>query len=100
MQEGRGIDVIDKVFNNLSIYTSEHFKREEEEMLRINYARYEEHRMEHEQLLKQVEDLQTELNKGKMILTTKMSTFLKSWWSVHILQTDKLLAAAISKAKA
>lgn len=94
MQEGRGNDVIDKVLNNLFIYTREHFNREEDEMLRIKYAMFEDHRMEHELLLKQVEDFQSDLNNGKMILTTKMSSFLKDWWHTHILQTDKLLAAS------
>ena len=99
IQEGRENDVIGKVLNNLVIYTNEHFKREENEMLRIKYAMFEDHRMKHQQLLKQVEDLQDDLNNKKLTLTTKVSGFLKDWLYIHILQTDKLLAAAISKAK-
>ena len=99
MQEGRGKEVISKVLNNLFIYTSEHFKREEDEMLRIKYALFEDHRRKHQQLISQVENLQTDLDNGKIMLTTKVSDFLKDWLYSHILQTDKLLAAAISKAK-
>lgn len=97
MQEGRGDDVIGKVLNNLFIYTSEHFKREEDEMSRINYAMLADHKTKHTQLLKQVEDLQNDLNNGKIMLASKMSYFLKDWLYTHILQADKLLAAAIAK---
>jgi methyl-accepting chemotaxis protein len=97
IQEGRGNDVIDKVFNNLYIYTTEHFKREEDEMLRIKYPMFKDHKMEHEEFLIRVENLHNDLINGKMMLTTKMSNFLKDWWYTHILQTDTLLAAALKK---
>ncbi len=99
MQEGRGDDVISKVLNNLFIYTREHFKREEDEMSRIKYPMIIEHRKKHEQLLKQVDDLQNDFNNGKMMHTTKVAKFLKDWLYNHILQNDKLLAEAISKAE-
>ena len=95
MQEGRGNEVIGKVLSNLSIYTAEHFKREEDEMRRINYSMSDEHRREHKQLLNDFEELQNELNNGKMMLASKMSKFLKDWWHIHISKSDKLLAAAI-----
>lgn len=98
MEEGRGNDVIGKVLNNLVNYTKQHFKREDDEMARIKYALSKTHQIEHDKLLKQVGDLQNDFNNGKMMLTIKVSKFLKDWLVTHIMQTDKLFAEAIRKA--
>lgn len=95
MEQGRGNDVIGKVLNNLIIYTREHFRREEEEMKRIKYSRLMAHQIEHEKLLKEVMDLQSNFASGKVMLSIKVSKFLRDWLRTHIQQTDKLLAGAI-----
>jgi hemerythrin-like metal-binding protein len=97
IQEGRGDEVICKVLHNLAIYTREHFKREEDEMVRIKYPMFAEHKKQHEQLLKQFSMLQNDFNNEKKISTTQIAEFLKGWLYNHILQTDKLLAIALSK---
>jgi hemerythrin len=99
MEQGRGNEVIGKVLNNLIIYTREHFKREEAEMQRIKYPRFLAHQQEHDKLIKDVAELQSNFASGKAMLTLKVAKFLKDWLVTHIRQTDKLLADAIQKAR-
>ena len=100
MEQGRGNDVIGKVLNNLVIYTKEHFQREETEMQRIKYRSYDAHRMEHDKLIAEVTELQNSFSSGKLMLTIKVSKFLRDWLRTHIMQTDKLLADALRKTAA
>lgn len=94
MSEGRGKDVMSKVLSNLIIYTREHFKREEDHMVKINYPGYAVHKAEHESLLKSVLDLQHKFTDGKASLTIEVSTFLREWLLNHIMKQDKELAKA------
>jgi hemerythrin len=100
MEQGRGNDVIGKVLNNLIIYTKEHFGREESEMQRIKYSRYLAHKLEHDKLIKEVAELQSNFANGKAMLSIKVSKFLRDWLLNHIQQTDRLLAQAILQAGA
>jgi len=95
MEQGRGNEVIGKVLHNLVIYTKEHFAREEAEMQRIKYPRYLAHKLDHDKLIGQVADLQNDLSTGKAMLSIQISKFLRDWLQTHIMQTDKLLAAAL-----
>jgi len=95
MEQGRGNDVIGKVLNNLVIYTKEHFKHEEAEMQRIKYPKYLMHKLEHDKLIADVAQLQSSFTSGQSMLTIKISKFLQDWLVTHIMQSDKLLAAAL-----
>lgn len=95
MEQGRGNDVIGKVLHNLVIYTKEHFSREEVEMQRIKYPKYLAHKKEHDNLIKEVADLQSGFQSGKTMLTIQVSKFLRDWLATHIKQTDQLLAEAL-----
>lgn len=95
MEQGRGNEVIGKVLNNLAIYTKEHFAREEAEMQRIKYPKYQLHKLEHEKLLKQVTGLQADFTGGRVMMTMEISKFLRDWLVTHIQQTDRQLALAL-----
>jgi hemerythrin len=95
MEQGRGNDVVGKVLHNLVIYTKEHFQREESEMLRIKYPKYLAHKLEHDQLISEVAQLQKSFADGRAMLTVKISKFLRDWLVSHIQQTDRLLATAL-----
>jgi hemerythrin-like metal-binding protein len=96
MEQGRGNDVIGKVLNNLIIYTREHFTREEVEMQRIRYSRYLAHKQEHDKLIREVLDLQANFANGTVMLSIKVSKFLREWLVNHIQKTDKILAEALT----
>lgn len=95
MAKGQANDIINKVLNNLIIYTREHFAREEVEMDRIKYAGVIAHKAEHNQLLNQVLDLKTKLDAGGKINAVTVSTFLSDWLRNHILMVDMKLATAL-----
>lgn len=95
MEQGRGNEVVGKVLNNLVIYTKQHFKNEEAEMQRIKYPRYLAHKQEHDQLMKDVDELQASFASGKAMLSIKVSKFLRDWLVTHIQKTDKHLAQAL-----
>ncbi|WP_292933428.1 bacteriohemerythrin [Noviherbaspirillum sp.] len=94
MQEGKGKDVLGKVLNNLITYTREHFRREEDLMLRIGYAGRAAHLHEHEKLLQQVVDLQDKFESGAATLSIQVLHFLRDWLVNHIGKSDKALAEA------
>ena len=98
MTEGRGNDVIDKVLNNLIIYTRSHFEREEVEMRRVNYAHAITHKAEHTKLLNQVAELKAKMDAGEKVSANSVFTFLSGWLRNHILDVDTQLAAALKSA--
>lgn len=97
MAQGKGKDIVGKTLNNLIKYTAEHFKREEDEMKRINYPGALAHKQEHEKLVREVLDLQKKFNEGNALLTVKVSKFLKDWLLDHIMKTDMSLSVALKK---
>lgn len=95
MAKGQANDIMNKVLNNLIIYTREHFAREELEMDRIKYADSQAHKAEHNKLLSQVLDLKAKLDAGGKINAVATSSFLSDWLRNHILMVDMQLAAAL-----
>jgi hemerythrin-like metal-binding protein len=72
MAQGKGKDVLGKTLGELIQYTKEHFKREEEEMRRINYSNTVAHRQEHDKLIQDVLKLQKEFGEGNAFLTVQV----------------------------
>lgn len=98
MAEGKGKEVLGVTLSNLIKYTAAHFKREEDEMVRIGYSGAIAHRQEHEKLVREVLSLQQKFNDGNAMLTVKVSEFLKDWLVEHIMKTDKAFSKAIQQA--
>lgn len=96
MEQGRGNEVVYKVLHNLSVYTANHFAREEAEMARIHYVNAIAHKREHTRLLTEVNNLIANFKDGKTMMTITISKFLKEWLVNHINQTDKLFAKALN----
>ena len=99
MTAGHGKDVLGKTLAALIQYTAEHFKREEDEMARINYGQAVAHKQEHKQLVAHVLELQKKFADGNTMLTVAVSKFLKEWLVNHIMKTDHALAVAIKASK-
>lgn len=98
LEKGHAKNIMDKVLNNLIIYTREHFQREELEMQRIHFAGYKAHKLEHEKLLKEVSDLKQHFAAGEKINPAAVARMLSDWLRNHITGVDHLLAEAIKKA--
>ena len=99
MERHEGKVVLVKLLGDLTKFTQEHFKREEEIMQRIGYAEQENHKQEHDRLNSEVQELQKRFNGGKSMLSIEVSRFLSDWVFNHIIRDDRKLAAAIRAAE-
>ena len=86
MKVARGNETI---FDELIWYTKEHFRTEEQIMLKFNYDAFNEHKAEHEKLTEQVLKLQKDYKEGKSLITMETMNFLRTWLINHIEGTDK-----------
>jgi hemerythrin len=80
---------ISDLLNILIQYSEEHFKNEEQEMIKHSYFRIDKHIKEHNEFIesvKQIEKKSMNLTFGTMM---NMTNFLKDWIITHLLGTDK-----------
>ncbi len=89
MKVARGNEIMQTIFDELIWYTKEHFRTEEQIMLKFNYPEFKEHKSEHEKLTDQVLKLQKDYKEGKSLITMDTMNFLKNWLINHIEGTDK-----------
>jgi hemerythrin len=79
-----------KTLDGLIDYTKSHFAREEQYMLKCGYPDLATHKKEHEDLAKQVLDVQKKYHGGSTAtLSMEVMNFLKNWLIKHIQGTDK-----------
>lgn len=90
MAEGKGRDALDKIFNDLVVYTQTHFKAEEALMAHHGYPDLDEHRQKHTAMTDQVLKLKQEAEDTKVGVTLKLMNFLTAWLTKHIAGTDAL----------
>ncbi len=80
----------------LIVYTDKHFKYEEELFVTYNYPGYEEHKREHDELTRQVQELNAKFTAGSASFSMEMMRFLKAWVIEHIMQSDKKYSAFLN----
>ncbi len=97
MKDGRGKEVVGQVLDDLVSYTKFHFAREEEFFAKTGYPAVE-HKQEHKELVKQVEELQSRYKSGECALTIDTLNFLKDWLNIHIQSTDKKYSGHLNTA--
>lgn len=97
MRRDQGREILQPVLTELIKYTQEHFAREEEHMLKIDYAERAAHKLEHDKLLSEVLEMQRKFDDGSAMLTFQVSKFLRDWLVKHIMESDRKLAAAVWK---
>lgn len=96
MKEGKGKDSLTKILNDLTLYTANHFKTEEELFYKYNYPNTEAHVLEHKKLVDKVLQIKTDFESGKVVLTLDVMDFLKDWLSNHISGSDKLYTSFLN----
>ncbi len=90
IQSGQGKEALGKILDGLVAYTVEHFKREEDLFAQTGYPDGASHKALHEDLCKQVVDIQTKFKSGATAtLSLEVMNFLKNWLINHIQGTDK-----------
>lgn len=89
VQAGKGKDVLGKILDRLIDYTKSHFANEERYMTQHAYPDFAPHKKEHEDLAKQVLDVQHKYHSGATAtLGMEVMNFLKNWLIKHIQGTD------------
>ncbi|MDF2927003.1 MAG: hemerythrin [Paenibacillaceae bacterium] len=86
----KGKEQIIETLSFLKEYTVEHFKSEEEIMLKYDYPEYADHKKDHDDFVATVVELeQNILNQGATILSTlKLNRTLTDWLLTHISKND------------
>lgn len=97
IQAGHGKDAVGQVLDGLISYTVEHFKREEEFFAKTGYPETAEHKKLHEDLTRQVLDVQQKYKSGAgATLSLEVMNFLKNWLINHIQGSDKRYTAHLN----
>jgi hemerythrin len=95
LKDDFSVDKYDKIVNLLSElkeYTIFHFKSEEEYMESINYKRLFTQKIEHDNFIKALENIDyNALDSEQDESLVKILNFLNDWLVEHILKTDKLI---------
>lgn len=95
MLAGRAADHLDRLFTNLVTYTEYHFTWEEQLWRENDYGDLARHAEIHEQLRRQVLELQERFRAGKLRVGTPVFVFLRNWLLTHIQQEDREAAQCV-----
>lgn len=87
---------IGKALDGLIAFVAEHFSAEEENMRKVGYPALEQHRHEHDKLVKTCLDLQQKFRAGQADITEETTAFLRDWLKQHIPQVDRQYGPALS----
>jgi hemerythrin len=83
---------MEEILEDLQNYIKEHFKTEEEYMLKHHYSGYAEQRKEHNQFVDRLFEAQKEYLKYGRVTSINIFNFVWDWFSHHILILDKMLS--------
>jgi hemerythrin-like metal-binding protein len=78
-----------KVFEKLRDYIQNHFRDEEELMLKHGYPEYPEQKREHEAFIDRVCEFQKDFLKRKPSALINIFNFVWDWFAHHIVEMDK-----------
>lgn len=86
--EGRGIDVVDTIMEQLIAYTKGHLQREEALMASIQFPQLSEHKIHHA-FAERIDALKEKYDAGNITVAAQLSMVLRDWLSLHIRRSDK-----------
>jgi len=84
----KGKELQKEIIGEMCDYAASHFALEEQYMQSFNYADSDEHRQEHAKFTAEAAELKARADRGGLILTVEILSFLKDWLKNHILGTD------------
>lgn len=86
-EKGEGFSELKGLIDDLANYTVQHFSDEEKYMEKIGFTGLTNHKIIHQQLLKQFEGHVNKFNETREV-DSKFFDFLKVWLSAHIRSID------------
>lgn len=87
-----------EILDRLAEYTRTHFLLEESLMRMTRYPGFDIHKQQHEDLIRQVQDLQHKLDYENATITFELLQFLKGWLTQHISDSDRRFGAFFQSA--
>ncbi len=94
--EGAGNPEIAEQLKVLLDIVAAHFDHEEREMLAKNFVGYDQHKIEHTELLDTCVAMQLKIEAGELELTERICQLIKSWFDSHIPVYDRAYAEALN----
>ena len=83
-----GSEIISDTLTKMTKYAGDHFEREEQYMLDYDYPEYPIQKKQHQEFKRKTVDFCMETMLHKTTVPTEIFTYLKLWWTNHILQED------------
>lgn len=99
IMEHRGKAASRVILDQLADYTRTHFLLEESLMRVLHYPGLEIHKQQHEDLIKQIHELQHKLDHENVTITFELLHFLKMWLIQHINESDKRFGDFFAKSQ-
>lgn len=87
--EGRGIEIVDGILDNLIAYTKGHLQREESLMASLQFPQLAQHKVYHDRFTERIDGLKQKYDAGSITVAAQLSTVLRDWLSLHIRRSDK-----------
>lgn len=91
----KGPKVCSLILSDLIAYSRSHFALEEQLMALGRYPRREQHKAEHEALIREVVQLRVRLDRGATAPDRALFEHLKNWVTDHIQGSDREFVAAL-----
>lgn len=97
VMKGEPRDYLAAIMEELINCTVWHFSHEERLMMKYRYARVEEHKAEHRDLISSARELQQKLLQSDQPMAEEHIEFLERWLTEHILTTDLRLGSYLAQ---
>lgn len=82
---------ITSILDSLISYTKTHFIHEETLMRKTAYPQFIPHKIEHDRLIGQIEDLRKRYAAGQIGLSQETIIYMRTWLCDHIIKVDRSL---------
>jgi len=89
MMKGQAKNLTGPLLHKLAEYTKTHFCAEEAIMAIAKYPGLAAHKLQHRDLVKQVEEYLIRFEKSETLLNVQLLRFLRDWLTSHIQKVDK-----------
>jgi hemerythrin-like metal-binding protein len=97
MIAGKDRAILGNLLNQLGVYASMHFAREEDYMERFGYPDIERHRKEHNDFERTIHSFEKDFLDGRKKLSLNIIAYLVKWLANHILNSDKKIGPYLLK---
>jgi hemerythrin-like metal-binding protein len=89
MSSGQATERMKTLVGKLGQYANTHLQTEERLLKLNNYRGFAEHKAEHDAYVTKMRNFEKDMNSGKKTVSIELLSFLREWWTGHILNSDQ-----------